>query len=183
MTFVPTLLLILLFIAIAGLLIAKAKGKKIPMSVIVMLGFFAVCMASIVAFIKNGENYDAYLFQQWEPLAPQEISRLVNQGHTVVVDIQADWCLPCRANKANVWHREPVVNTLAADNIILMRGDLTNPNPVVENYLISQQGHGTPFNKVYGPKLPRGVQLPAQLEIKHLYEALAMVSGQPSQHE
>ncbi|MCL1141400.1 thioredoxin family protein [Shewanella gaetbuli] len=176
MTFVPTLVLILFFIAIASLLFAKAKGHKIPLSVIFVLGFFTVCMAGVVAFIKNGENYDAYLFQQWQPLEPEKIQPLVSQGYTVVVDIQADWCLPCQANKANVWHREPVVNTLAADNIVLMRGDLTEPNPVVEGYLRSEQGHGTPYNKIYGPTHPQGLVLPKQLSIEHVYQTLAAVA-------
>lgn len=176
MSFVPTLLLILFFGAIVGLIIAKTKGHKIPVAVIFVLGFFALCMAGIVTFIKNGENYNAYLYQQWQPIAPDKIQPLVAQGYTVVVDIQADWCMPCQANKANVWHREPMVNTLAADNIVLMRGDLTHPNPLVESYLASQQAHGTPFNKIYGPANPQGIELPKQLDISHVNQALSMMN-------
>ncbi|NKF49626.1 thiol:disulfide interchange protein [Shewanella sp. WXL01] len=176
MTYVPSILLLLLFAAIAALLFAKIKGKAIPMAVIFVLGFFAVCMAGIVAFIKNGENYDAYLFQQWQPLQPEKIQGLVEQGYTVVVDVQADWCLPCRANKANVWHREQVVDTLNADNIVLMRGDITNSNPLVEGYLASVGGHGTPYNRVYGPQQPQGIELPATLAITDLLWALSKVN-------
>ncbi|QIR13735.1 thioredoxin family protein [Shewanella aestuarii] len=176
MTFVPILLLILFFCAIVGLLIAKAKGHKIPVTVIFTLGFFALCMAGIVTFIKNGENYDAYLYQHWQPIAPDKIQPLVAQGYIVVVDIQADWCLPCQANKANVWHREPMVNTLAADNIVLMRGDLTYPDPVVESYLASQQAQGTPFNKIYGPANPQGIALPKQLDISDVYKVLSVMN-------
>ncbi|MBR9726392.1 thioredoxin family protein [Shewanella intestini] len=176
MTIVPTLLLILLFIAIAGLIIAKLKGKKIPFAVIILLSFFALCMAAIVAFVKNGEDYSAYQQQTWQSLSPEQIQPLVAQGYTVVVDIKADWCLPCRTNEANVWHREPIVDALSADNIVLMRGDLSQPNALVEQYLQSEQGYGTPFNMIYGPARPKGIKLPQQLEMTHVYDAINAVS-------
>ncbi|UCX03820.1 thioredoxin family protein [Shewanella glacialimarina] len=172
MSIIASLLLISLMLAIAGLLFAKFKGKAIPMAVIFVLGGLALCLASIIAFINKGENYQAYKNLHWQPLAPEKIAPYVEQGFTVFVDITADWCVPCQANKANVLHREQVVNALMTDNIILMQGNWSKEDTVIEQYMGIQGAAGTPYNKVYGPAYPDGIELPKVLEIRHVYQAL-----------
>ena len=176
MSIIASLLLILLMLAIAGLLFAKYKGKAIPMAVIVVLGGLAICLASIIAFVHRGENYNAYQKLHWQPLTPEKIAPYVEQGYTVFVDITADWCVPCQANKANVLHREQVVNTLLADNIVLMQGNWSEADSVIEQYMGIQGAAGTPYNKVYGPAYPQSIELPRELAITHVYQALAMMN-------
>lgn len=162
----------LLCLSIASLIWLKIKGKIIPNGVIVVLGFMAMCVGSVFAFINYGEDYDAYKKLHWQTLTPSQIQPLVDQGYTVFVDVTADWCNICYANKVGVTHREKIVNALAADNIILMLGDWTEPNAVVEDYMRTQGRGGTPYNKVYGPGAPDGIILPTQLTMESVLQVL-----------
>ncbi|WP_076541229.1 thioredoxin family protein [Shewanella sp. UCD-KL21] len=170
------ILLGLLLSGIGLLIILKIKGNNIPTAIIVLLSFMTFCFAGVYSFLQKDEDYNAYKRLQWQTLNPSQIAPLVEQGYTVFVDVYADWCLPCRTNQANVTHREKVVKVLAADNIILMQGNWTEPNALIETYVTNEGGMGTPFNKVYGPKYPQGIRLPAVLTIESLFDTLAAVN-------
>ncbi|MBO2589818.1 thioredoxin family protein [Shewanella algae] len=169
------LALLSLIAVIVLLLIKKRRGAKIPMAVILVLGGMAFCVAAVVSFVYRGEDYEAYRELRWRPLDSQSIPALVAEGKTVFVDVSADWCLICQANKANVLHREQIVRALAEPNIVLMRGDLSKPNPAVSNYLSSQGVAGVPYNRIHGPAVPEGVVMPSVLTVNDLLKVLAHV--------
>jgi thiol:disulfide interchange protein len=170
------ILLLVIFSAVVLLIRAKIKGKSIPTLIIVMLIFMGICFAGVLAFINKGENYQAHQMLRWQPLQPEKIASYVAQGNIVFVDITADWCVPCQTNKANVLHREQVVNQLNQQHIILMQGNWTHADAVIEQYMGQQAVAGTPFNKVYGPSYPKGIELPKALIIDDLYQALSLVA-------
>jgi thiol:disulfide interchange protein len=177
MTILMMILLAVLFTAVVGLIWAKTKGKAIPTLVIIMLAFMGLCFAGVIAFVNKGEDYLAHQTLRWQALEPDKITQYVSQGHTVFVDITADWCVPCQTNKANVLHREQVVNQLNQAHIILMQGNWTQSDEVIERYMGQQAVAGTPFNKVYGPGHPQGIELPKALMIDDIPKALALVNN------
>ena len=75
------------------------------------------------------------------------------------VDVTADWCLTCKANKALVLDRDPVASLLAAPNVIPMQADWTRPDPAIQQFLEANGRFGIPFNIVYGPSAPEGIAL------------------------
>lgn len=99
----------------------------------------------------------------WQPLEPNAIARAVAQGQVVFVDVTADWCVTCKANKIGVLLQEPVASALRADDILLMQGDWTRPSEQITDYLRSYNRYGVPFNQVYGPGAPNGIALPVIL--------------------
>ncbi|MGS0673697.1 thioredoxin family protein [Shewanella sp. 125m-1] len=167
----------LICIIIASLITLKIKGRVIPNGVIVVMGFMAVCVGGVFAFLHYGEDYDAYKKLNWQTLTPAQIQPLVDDGYTVFVDITADWCNICYANKIGVTHREKIVNALSENKIILMQGDWTEPNVVVENYMQTQGRGGTPYNKIYGPGAPSGIVLPSQLTMETVLHGLQKAKG------
>ncbi|WP_144213253.1 thioredoxin family protein [Shewanella donghaensis] len=175
MSLLLPILLGLLLTGITLLIILKIKGKNIPTAIIVLLSFMTLCFGGVYSFLQQDEDYNAYKRLEWQRLDPSQIEPLVAQGYTVFVDVYADWCLPCRTNQANVTHREKVVNALDADNIILMQGNWTEPDALIETYVVNEGGMGTPFNKVYGPKHPKGILLPVVLSIESLFYTLDVV--------
>ena len=48
----------------------------------------------------------------WIPFERGDIARRVSRGEVVFVDVTADWCLTCKANKTLVLDRVPVVDRL-----------------------------------------------------------------------
>ncbi|SLN76465.1 Thiol:disulfide interchange protein DsbD [Roseibaca ekhonensis] len=113
----------------------------------------------------------------WIAFDRAEIARRVSRGEVVFVDVTADWCLTCKANKALVLDRDPVVLTLAADAIILMQADWTRPDPAISRYLESFNRYGIPFNAVYGPAAPDGIVLPELLTPDAVMAALDDAAG------
>lgn len=99
----------------------------------------------------------------WQPLDAKQIPALVAQGKTVFVDVTADWCITCKANKVGVILQDPVYAHLQQQDMVLMKGDWTTPSDRVTDYLQSNGRYGVPFNIVYGPDAPKGIALPVIL--------------------
>lgn len=108
----------------------------------------------------------------WQPLDAKQIPTLVAQGKTVFVDVTADWCITCKANKVGVILQDPVYPHLQQPNIVLMKGDWTTPSESVTGYLQSNGRYGVPFNIVYGPKVPTGIPLPVILNGDTVVQAI-----------
>ncbi|MCG3864680.1 MULTISPECIES: protein-disulfide reductase DsbD domain-containing protein [unclassified Photobacterium] len=112
----------------------------------------------------------------WETLNVDNIAKQVAEGKTVFVDVTAEWCITCKANKVGVLLQEPVYSALSADNIELMRGDWTKPSDYVTGFLQSHGRFGVPFNIVYGPNAPQGIPLPVILTSDEVLNAIKKAS-------
>jgi len=110
--------------------------------------------------------------QEWTAFDRAEIARLVSRGEVVFVDVTADWCLTCKANKALVLDREPVLHALRSDDVTQMQADWTRPNQAISRYLESFNRFGIPFNAVYGPGAPNGIVLSEILSAAAVLQAL-----------
>ena len=108
----------------------------------------------------------------WEIFDRAAIARHVSRGQTVFVDVTADWCVTCKANKTLVIEREPVLSALKATNIVLMQADWTQPNYIISRYLEANGRFGIPFNVIYGPGAPAGIILPEILRPGIILDAL-----------
>ncbi len=113
----------------------------------------------------------------WTPLEQTEIAATVAQGKTVFVDVTADWCITCKANKVGVILQDPVYSTLKQDNIMLVEGDWTTASQPITDYLQSHGRFGVPFNVVYGPNAPEGIKLPVILTTEQVLAAIERASG------
>jgi suppressor for copper-sensitivity B len=109
----------------------------------------------------------------WIPFDRKDIPRHVSLGHTVFVDVTADWCLTCKANKALVLDRNPVARLFEDPNVIAMQADWTRPNTEIQQFLEANGRFGIPFNIVYGPSAPEGIALSEVLTDTSVTSALA----------
>ena len=109
----------------------------------------------------------------WAAFDRAAIPRHVSTGQVVFVDVTADWCLTCKANKALVLDREPVVSRLREPGIIAMQADWTRPDEAISRYLESFGRFGIPFNVAYGPNAPEGIVLPEILSTEAVLRALS----------
>ena len=113
----------------------------------------------------------------WEKFDADQIKSLVSQGKTVLVDITADWCLTCQANKRLVLERGPVAELLAGQTITAMKADWTRPDPKIAAFLARYGKYGIPFNIIYGPGAAAGIVLPELLSDSAVMEAVARARG------
>ncbi|ABV38154.1 putative suppressor for copper-sensitivity B precursor [Shewanella sediminis HAW-EB3] len=113
----------------------------------------------------------------WTPLSEVEISQQVANGKTVFVDVTADWCITCKANKAGVILQDPVYSALKQADMVIMKGDWTKPSAPITKYLQSHNRFGVPFNVVYGPNAPQGIALPEILSTNEVLSAIERASS------
>jgi suppressor for copper-sensitivity B len=113
----------------------------------------------------------------WKSFDEASIPALVASGKTVFIDVTADWCLTCKANKTLVIDREPVSASLNGQDTVAMVADWTKPDPAISNYLAKFGRYGIPLNVVYGPKAPEGITLPELLSAGAVLAALKQASG------
>jgi suppressor for copper-sensitivity B len=98
------------------------------------------------------------------------------EGKLVFVDVTADWCITCKANKALVLETAPIAPMLAAlvddGKLVMLKADWTRPDPRIAAFLASHDRFGIPFNIIYGPKAPEGVLLGELLRADMVENAL-----------
>ena len=158
--------------------LGKVKGRK---PVILTLAFLMFGTAgSLILGSVTADQWATPLpaDHNWQPLDTKQITQAVSQGKTVFVDVTADWCITCKANKISVLLQDPVYSKLGEENIVLMRGDWTKPSEYVTGYLQSNGRFGVPFNIVYGPSAPQGIPLPVILNSSEVVQAIKTASGQ-----
>ena len=116
-----------------------------------------------VAAMTRGDSY-------WIAFDEAAIPGYVANNKVVFVDVTADWCITCQANKKLVIDQQPVAGRLK--DIVAMQADWTNPDPKIANFLGRHGRYGIPFNIVYGPGAPAGIVLPELLTTEAVNTAL-----------
>lgn len=115
----------------------------------------------------------------WVPLSTAVIKERVANGQTVFVDVTAQWCVTCKANKIGVLLQDPVYSVLQSPKVVPMQGDWTTPSESVTQYLQANNRFGVPFNIVYGPNAPQGIPLPVILSSDLVLDAIRQAGGLP----
>lgn len=147
--------------ALAGMVLSVALAFAVPLGLAqAPAGITAKTVAS-----SNGKS--------WRPFDERHIATLVATGKTVFVDVTADWCITCKANKAVVLNQGEVARRLAAEPVVPMQADWTRPDDRIAAYLARFGRYGIPFNAVYGPAAPDGIPLSEILTEKEVLDALA----------
>ncbi len=170
-----------LVVAVA-LLALRLPERRLPI-LLRRVAVTALVAASLVVPVMVGGDQPARAAntaQQkipWVPWVRADIARNVSQGRTVFVNVTADWCLTCKANKTLVLRRGEVARILSGGKVIPMEADWTRPDPRIAKYLEDNGRYGIPFYGVYGPKAPDGIFLPEVLTQKIVLDALRKAGG------
>jgi len=112
----------------------------------------------------------------WQVWSDDATAAARAEGKLVFVDVTADWCITCKANKALVLETAPIAPMLAAlvddGKLVMLKADWTRPDPRIATFLASHDRFGIPFNIIYGPKAPEGVLLGELLRADMVENAL-----------
>ena len=164
------LLLLLVFLALRRLVPAEKWTGVAAMAVVALLAPMVMARTPPEAALAAGEKL-------WRKFDEAEIARLVGEGHVVLVDVTADWCINCQVNKLLVLDRGWTGEALASGRVIGLKADWTNPDPAITSYLAGFARYGIPFNAVYGPRAPQGLPLPPVLSETSVRQAVEQAGG------
>ncbi len=133
-----------------------------------------IWLASILVTLVSPAKIDQA--ENWQAWRPGVVSAIVDQGKVAFVDVTADWCVTCKANKALVLEQSPVADVMAkavaAGDLVMLSADWTRPDPDISAFLARHDRFGIPFNIVYGPAFPDGIMLPELLSSEAVLTAL-----------
>ena len=160
-------------------LISRYKSdwkKSTAMSAALILALCSVSLTGwLTGALPNQQQHQENL--NWQPFNEASIAALVKEGKTVFIDVTADWCVTCKANKLAVIDTDPVNSLLQENHIILMKGDWTLPSEEISAFLQKYGRFGVPFNIVYGPDAPEGEPLPVILSTDAVVNAVNKASS------
>lgn len=114
---------------------------------------------------------------RWQPLSEQAITQALAERKRVFIDVTADWCVTCKANKFNVLLRSDVQKALNAEDVVALRGDWSRPSAEIGAFLQRRGSVAVPFNQIYGPGNPDGVVLSPLLTRDAVLQTLSAAKG------
>ena len=138
---------------------------------VLALGLFgtSVWLLTVLAGHFGITDRDGGKWQRWEPGLARSLAA---GGRVVFVDVTADWCITCKANKALVIDTGAMAARFEEGGVVLLRADWTHPDESISAYLAEFGRYGIPFNAVYGPAAPAGIALPEVLTAGAVVDAL-----------
>ena len=89
---------------------------------------------------------DAEYAQQY---TPERLQQALDNGEAVFVNMTADWCITCKVNEKVALGTDKVKNAFAAQSITYLKGDWTNSDPVITEYLATFSRNGVPLYAYY----------------------------------
>ncbi|MGH6882692.1 MAG: protein-disulfide reductase DsbD family protein, partial [Hypericibacter sp.] len=169
---------LLIALAMALALLHRLPDNKRPLlwGGAAVLGIAALALPALISSGPTAQartQAQAGLAGGWVPFEEARIGDLVAQGRTVIVDVTADWCITCLANKTLVLDRPEMKAAFETAKVVTMRADWTRPDEAISRYLARFGRYGIPFNAVYGPKAPEGILLPELLSRDAVLDAIA----------
>lgn len=166
-------------ILLLGLLLAVwqrlgARSAGIATASVLVVGGLALLVGSLTANQWRQPLHDNIA---WQPLSEQAIAQALADNKRVFVDVTADWCVTCKANKYNVLLRDEVQKALSAEDVVALRGDWSRPSESISTFLQQRGSVAVPFNQIYGPGSPDGEVLSPLLTREAVLQALSTAKG------
>jgi suppressor for copper-sensitivity B len=166
-------------LSMTGIVIMLGFLKTKVSKKIIAVGLLIFCLVPIVLTLVGPRmpkpmNETERL---WIPFSTNALAADIQEGKTVFVDVTADWCLTCKANKQFILMHGDVYQRLFHSDVVAMQADWTNPDPVITDFLHKYNRYGIPFNIVYGPGAEQGIPLPEILTHDTVVDAITKASG------
>jgi thiol:disulfide interchange protein/DsbC/DsbD-like thiol-disulfide interchange protein len=87
----------------------------------------------------------------WERFSEKRLAELSGAGRTVFIDFTAAWCWTCKVNEKAVIETDEVRQTLEKLNIAALKGDWTNRDAEITEYLKKRGKAGVPLYVIIAP--------------------------------
>lgn len=85
----------------------------------------------------------------WTAYSETELAKYREEGRPVFVDFTAAWCITCQVNKRVVLNTEKIQLAFKEANVVLMKADWTNEDPVITKALAAFDRNSVPLYILY----------------------------------
>lgn len=87
----------------------------------------------------------------WGVFSPEKVQELRNAGKPVFIDFGAEWCMTCKTNEKVVLYTDEIQKAFRDHNVVLLRGDNTKRDPIINEWLRKFKRAGVPLYIMYIP--------------------------------
>ncbi len=141
------------------------------------LGILAIVTSFVsipsVSHIKSGTTEQSVVKVRAESYSANALRAYVDNGHSVFINMTADWCITCKVTEKRLLVTEPVDQLFETHNVVRMTGDWTRYDPSITQYLNTFDRVGVPLYVVNHPGMKPIVlsQFPSFEELAHAITA------------
>ena len=94
----------------------------------------------------------------WEKFDEAKLDQYLSENKKVFIDFTATWCATCQVNKKIAII--PNAKLFEQKGVILMKGDNTKHDPIINKWLDTYDSPGVPLNLLYDGKNSKPIKLP-----------------------
>lgn len=136
-----------------GIWILRHHPKKIISTIafIIMLGSFTLPLMATMSLEKSTSigNLNSGYSNPVVPFSQEALEQALRGDKPVFINMTADWCITCKVNEKVALKTDKVQNLFLHHDIIYLKGDWTNRNPEITQYLNKYQRQGVPIYVFY----------------------------------
>ncbi len=92
---------------------------------------------------------------EWEDFSASRLRRAHSEGRDVVLNFTASWCMNCRYNEIAVLQNSSVLEQFKSRDVLLLKADITHPNPQAQQLLEHLGSRSIPFLAVFPARSPK----------------------------
>jgi len=114
----------------------------------------AIILALYAASVERNDivlTDNAAVESDAQEYTPERLQQALDNGEAVFVNMTADWCITCKVNERIALGTNKVKSAFAAQSITYLKGDWTNSDPVITEYLATFSRNGVPLYVYYAP--------------------------------
>jgi thiol:disulfide interchange protein DsbD len=113
---------------------------------------------------------------QWMPYSDKALADARRNNRVTLVEFTADWCGNCHWLEANVLKRDDVVKTVAANDVVMLKADVTDVDAkeLEARKLLNRYSPkaSIPLTLIYSPNLSEPIQLTGIYSRQDLIDAI-----------
>ena len=139
--------LLLLFL---GIWLSESKGRfSRGLGILAILtSFFSI---PSVSHLTPSSTEQAVVDVRAESYSASALREYADDGHSVFINMTADWCITCKVTEKRLLVTEPVDQLFETHNVVRMTGDWTRYDPSITEYLNAFDRVGVPLYVVNHP--------------------------------
>lgn len=146
-------------ISLTGLYFAIWIGQRLsrPQTRQLILFIFAsLSIALGVAGIRRGVETSSTQAVSasddvWSKFSPEKVRAGLAEGRPVFIDFTAAWCITCKVNEKVALANSSVMEAFRAKNVLMLKADWTNSDPVITATLEKYGRAGVPLYLLFRP--------------------------------
>lgn len=157
-------LLGMLAIALGLWLIARQPGRKWGRLIVLVLAFLSFGFAISTFFtVRQDEAPSAEQIalgaeDNWEGFTRAKLDDYIKGNDPIFINMTAAWCITCKVNEKVALAIDSTRELFEKNNVRYLKGDWTNQNPEITNFLEEYGRSGVPIYVYYGPRMESGAR-------------------------